>query len=366
MERLIEAFALLTGRIQKKLDDEFPQLTDALLEVLYPHFLAPVPSMSIVQLELDPANAKPDGVDLERGAKLHTPRIGNTQCRYQTCYPVRLWPLAVTSAELQTLPLGEELTPPPGTAAALRIRLQCQGELRLADLALDTLRFHLSGAEELVAKLYGLIFNNTLRVEFRCLDEGSEHPLVALPPQDCLRHVGFERDEGLLPYSNRSFLGYRLLTEFFFFPYKFHFVDLDFNPQLPADSVLVVKTTCTNRDLPVKLQQAGDAIRFQLETAVPVRHVRCLRAPTSPWRPPLGHRAYWRLISHLTLNHLSLTDPVEGRQALQEMLRLYDFSDQDGDLQHSAVNRRHLDFLTVTDFGGQMKQTAQISLFLQC
>ena len=494
VERMIEAFALLTGRVQKKLDDDFPQLTDALLQVLYPHYLAPVPSMSIVQFELDPANAKPDGVHLDRGAKLHTPRIGKAECQYRTCYPVTLWPLSVTSAELQTLPLGDELTPPPGTTAALRIRLQCQGEFSLADLTLQTLRFYLGGADELVTRLYELIFNHTLRVEFRCLDEGSERLLLALPPEACLGHVGFERDEGLLPYSNRSFLGYRLLREFFFFPYKFHFfdlggwpqvaeagfgrdleivlyldhavegfeqesqgleqevdadsfrlgcaplvnlfektaepiqltharsdyqvvpdvhhpmeteiysvdavisadqksvfryrpfydirhdnawnpreeqnafwyasrrssmrdgdqgidvylhlVDLDFDPRTPADSVLVVKTTCTNRDLPIKLQQTGDAVRFQLETAVPVKHVRCLRAPTSPWRPPLGRRAYWRLISHLTLNHLSLTDPVEGRQALQEMLRLYDCADENGNLQRSAVNRRLIEGIT--------------------
>lgn len=484
VERLIEAVALLAGRIQKKLDDDFPELTDALLGVLYPHYLAPVPSMSIVQFELDPANAKPEGVCVGRGAKLHTQQIGNTACRYRTCYPVTLWPLSVTSAELQTLPLDNALTPPPGTAAALRIKLQCQGDLRLADLTLETLRLYLGGAKELVAKLYGLIFNSALRVEFHCLDEGSEHPVVTLAPQECLRHVGFERDQGLLPYANQSFLGYRLLTEFFFFPDKFHFVDLggwrklakadfgrnvevviyldqsmegleqevdsevfrpgctpvvnlfektaepirlthtrseyrvvpdvhhpmetevysidgvtgadptslhryrpfyglrhdnvwslrddrdvcwyasrrasmedgdngtdvflrlvdlNFDPRLPADSVLVIHTTCTNRDLPVKLQQGVDAIHFQLEAAVPVKHIRCLRAPTSPQRPPLGGRAYWRLISHLTLNHLSLTDSVEGRQALQEMLRLYDFSDQNGHLQRSAVNRRQIE-----------------------
>ena len=62
VERLIESFALLTGRIQHKIDDEFPELTTALLGVLYPHYLAPIPSMTIVQFELDPARARsPEG-----------------------------------------------------------------------------------------------------------------------------------------------------------------------------------------------------------------------------------------------------------------------------------------------------------------
>src|SRR5881296_3445161 len=66
VERLIEAFALLTARVHHKLDDEFPELTDALLGVLYPHYLSPIPSMAIIAFDLDPASTKPDGVDIPR------------------------------------------------------------------------------------------------------------------------------------------------------------------------------------------------------------------------------------------------------------------------------------------------------------
>src|SRR4051794_33342842 len=55
VERLIEAFAYLTARVRHKLDDDFPELTEALLGVLYPHYQAPVPSMAVVQFELDPS-----------------------------------------------------------------------------------------------------------------------------------------------------------------------------------------------------------------------------------------------------------------------------------------------------------------------
>src|SRR5690242_10019518 len=73
IERLIEAFALLTGRIQHKLDDDFPELTTALLGVLYPHYLAPVPSMAIVQFELDPARGRlPGGFLIDRHSRLRT------------------------------------------------------------------------------------------------------------------------------------------------------------------------------------------------------------------------------------------------------------------------------------------------------
>src|SRR5262249_34006899 len=112
-----------------------------------------------------------------------------------------------------------------------------------------------------------------------------------------------------------------------------HLVDLGFNPRLPPESVLVVRTTCTNRDLPSQLQRAGDELYLELEAAAPITRVRCVRSPTVPLRPPLRRGAYWRLISHLSLNYLSVTDPVEGREALQEILRLYDFSDPEAGQQ---------------------------------
>src|SRR5919204_2947649 len=77
VERFIESFALLAGRVHHKLDDEFPELTDGLLNLLYPHYLAPVPSMAIVQFELDPDRGKlPDGFRIARHTTLATPVIG--------------------------------------------------------------------------------------------------------------------------------------------------------------------------------------------------------------------------------------------------------------------------------------------------
>src|SRR5262249_6925161 len=117
-------------------------------------------------------------------------------------------------------------------------------------------------------------------------------------------------------------------------------VDLDFDPRSPAEGQLVVQTLCTNRDLPTLLRQAGDRLYFELEMAAPVNRVRCLRVPTPTLRPPVRRGAYWRLMSHLSLNHLSLTDAEEGRAALQEILRLYDFSDPESGQQLSAVNEQ--------------------------
>jgi type VI secretion system protein ImpG len=116
-------------------------------------------------------------------------------------------------------------------------------------------------------------------------------------------------------------------------------VDLDFDPRLPPESTLVVRATCLNRDEPSRLPRTGEEVPFESLLAVPAR-VRCLRAPTPTLRPPGRRGAYWRLLSHLNLNHLSLADRAEGAQALREYLALYDFSDPEAQPQLAAVSRQ--------------------------
>src|SRR5918911_985920 len=96
VERMIEAFAFLAGRVHLKIDDEFPEITESLLNVLYPHYLAPIPSMSIAQFALDSQQGKlTTGYDIERGTVLYSRSVQATPCRFRTCYPVTLWPLEI-------------------------------------------------------------------------------------------------------------------------------------------------------------------------------------------------------------------------------------------------------------------------------
>lgn len=226
-DRLLQAFALLAGRIHYKLDSEFPELNEALLAVLYPHLLLTVPSMTIAQFVVNPETPCPArGIHLPRHARLVTRPLGSPglQCRWRTGYPVSLWPVRLTEARLQPAPLPPSLSAPVKTAAALRLQLECVGNCTFADLPLDTLRFYLSGDKQLLASLYEVLFNHTLQVVFRPLD-GAAKP-IGLPPAQALQPVGLQVDEGLLPFPAESFVGQRLLLEFLSFPEKFRFVDL--------------------------------------------------------------------------------------------------------------------------------------------
>ncbi|MFN2531636.1 MAG: type VI secretion system baseplate subunit TssF [Pyrinomonadaceae bacterium] len=241
VERLIEGFAFLAGRIHLKADDDFPEITESFLNVLYPHYLAPVPSMAIVKFA-QKEGVLTTGYDIPRGTGLFSQSVQDTRCRFRTGYDVTLWPVKVTNASLESLDPVD--TRGKWGDAVIKIRLACINEQTLATLktgegqeSIDSLRFYLRAEPQLVNPLYEIIFNNSTRVEIhpgkieadaarrtRKLSPLRISPVV-LPPNS-LKQVGFEEEESLLQYTARSFAGYRLLSEYFAMPEKFLFVDI--------------------------------------------------------------------------------------------------------------------------------------------
>jgi type VI secretion system protein ImpG len=226
VERLFQSFAFLAGRTQQRLADDFPEITDALLHVLYPHYLNPIPSFALLEFELDPLRAQmPGGFDLKRGSMMATPAVDGVACRYRTTAPATLWPIKVAQASFLPPPFPPGVTAPPGAAAVLRLQFESSGPLKFQQLLLDSLRIYLHSEEGFVPLLYELLFNDVLQVTFRN-PAGPTPPPFSLAAKDCLRQVGFNPEESLLPYPPRAPIGYRLLTEYFTFPAKFFFLDL--------------------------------------------------------------------------------------------------------------------------------------------
>lgn len=233
VSRLIESFAYLNARIRHKLDDDFPELTDAMLSVLYPHYQRPLPSMGVVQFVLDESQGElTTGYRLERGRQLETlDTVDGEQCRFRTCYPVTLWPFKVAD---------EHLTGPPFSAprrerssagrapikveAVLRLALRCySASVGFAKLPLDRLRFFLDGQEQHTYALYELLLNDSVDV---ALGSAAGDVAPVWLSRDAIQPVGFADEEMMLPYDARSFPGYCLMSEYFGFPQKFLFFDL--------------------------------------------------------------------------------------------------------------------------------------------
>jgi type VI secretion system protein ImpG len=468
-ERLIEAFALLSGRIHKKIDDDFPEITESLLNILYPHYISPIPSMSVVKFEAG-KTIPPTGYRIEKHTPLYSKPVSGFPCQFSTSYPVTLWPVDVVSANLRdpkrAVPNGQQ---------AMVIQLKTRNNLSFSQLGWEETRFFLNGPGQHVFHLYELLFNNVCHVECESRNRRGGLETISLRPDD-IKLVGFNADEAMIPYPPRSFPGYLLLFEYFCFPEKFLFFDLkglkalqgrdlddkidiwiylnrvaktnllmtpdtfclhatpvvnlfnriaepilieqkkteyhvipdvrraeatevfsvdrvtssssapgekaadfkpfysiwhhlmdedeldrkafwhhhrrlsgrkgddgtevflsfadwDFKPAEPRVETVMVEVTCTNRDLPARLPFGDPAGDFEMETAAPITRISCLIKPTPTRRPSLGGALQWRLISHLSLNYMSLVHG--GEDALKEILKLYDFD-------NSAATRQQI------------------------
>lgn len=467
VERLIEAFAFLAARVHLKIDDEFPEITEALLSILYPHYIRPVPSMCVVEMHLDALQtAAPQKVP--RGAVVNSKPVGGVPCQFRTCFDTTVWPLRVTGGEWTS---PDRLNPPvksADAAAAVRVEFEGPQEMVVGKLGMESLRLFLSGEAGIVHTLYELLCANTVEIMVRDPTPGSRIRPVRLRKEN-LSPAGFTENESMLPWPLRSFPGYRLLQEYFSFPDKYFFfdvgglnealargfknrfelifllspfelserrqvlelgvstrtfrinttpivnlfaqtaepilleqrkyeypvipdvrrpqatevfsvdevlsvnpqssevlhfepfysyrhatlrdkkqtfwlahrhpspkagdegtevtlslVDLSARPVRPDADTLTIRTTCTNRDLPSRLPFGNELGDFDMEGGAAIKRIVALRKPTNPVRPPSGKAALWRLISHLSLNYLSLVE--EGKDAFQEILKLYNFT----------------------------------------
>jgi type VI secretion system protein ImpG len=466
-ERMLEAFALLAARVHLRIDDDFPQITEALLNILYPHYMRPVPSMSVAQFHTDAEQGKlTSALKIPKGTVLYSRPVEGVPCKFRTSYETTVWPFKVSQAQWMT---PDRIRPAlrASEAAVLRLELECFQDVSFEKLELETVNFYLNGESAVVHSLYELLCRNCVRILLR--DPANPKTPMREVPVKNLQPMGFGETEDVLPYPRRSFVGYRLLQEYFAFPEKFFFlsltglselqragltskaeilfmispfeqdgrqqrlevavnpktlrlgctpiinlfsqtaepilvdqtryqypivpdarrrqtmeiysvdevvstdaeshqtvtfqplyserhavagttpaywyvtrspstrkgddgtdvflslVDLSARPmQLDYDTV-TVRSTCTNRDLVTRLPFGSETGDFEMTGAAAVKRIVALHKPTRTLRPPLDGKTLWSLISHLSLNYLSIVD--DGKEALQKILELYDFSE---------------------------------------
>ena len=210
VERLLEGTAFLTGMLRQKLEDEFPEVIHGLMSLIFPHYLHPIPSSTIVAFTPKPTLQEP--LTIPAGTSLASVPVDGTKCLFSTCYDVQVLPMAVTGAGFE-----KRAEHPP----AIRLDLQLSG-MSLSTWRAETLRLHVSGVYNQAADIYRLIMHRTRRIKVVPAGDGSP---ITLPPNS-LKAVGLADNESLLPYPSNSFPGYRVLQEYFVLPGKFLFLDL--------------------------------------------------------------------------------------------------------------------------------------------
>lgn len=212
VERLLEGFAFLTGRLRQKLDDELPELSQSLTQLILPHMLAPVPARTVV--EFHPiAEAGLARRTVPRGTPIASRPVQGQRCRFRTCYDVRLTPARILDAGAAAL----------GRRGRVHLELQLTHDAQFADLGLDRLRLYLapwrSGA--LARSLYCALRTQCQGMHVQdTAGHGFSLPAGAIHP------VGLQPDEAVLEYPSKAAPGYRLFQEYFAFPDKFMFLDI--------------------------------------------------------------------------------------------------------------------------------------------
>ncbi|CAM5790890.1 type VI secretion system baseplate subunit TssF [Ottowia pentelensis] len=230
VERLIEASAFLSARVLLKLDAEYPRFSAQLLDVVYPHFMAPTPSMLVAECQSELGDgALAAGPVLPRGSALRARRVlgQNTHCEFRTAQDLRLWPLELTEARYFSYAPDLPLASHPRARAVrggLRLSLRTGGELPLDRLALDELVLYLGGGGDDVAwPLLECALADPLGA-LLCQADSPPARAIGVLDAEAITAVGFETDEALLPPASTSFSGYRLVQEYFAFAPRFQFV----------------------------------------------------------------------------------------------------------------------------------------------
>ncbi|MEZ6136673.1 MAG: type VI secretion system baseplate subunit TssF [Pirellulaceae bacterium] len=235
--RLVEAFAYLNARTRLKLEDEFPEIAGSLIDIVLPHYQRPIPSMCIAQFGLDNSQAEQfKGYQVPSKSIVESEPIDGEPCMFRSCYPVTCWPFRVKTVSLRGVPFeAPSVALGSQPLGLLRMTLETfSAKAKFAAFSADTLRFYIRLAPPFSFQLYELLFNSVLGV---ALGTSAKDPEARLLSQDCIQPVGFGLDEGVVDYPPQSFVGYRLLSEYFAFPEKFLFFDVK------LDSVLKSKDT---------------------------------------------------------------------------------------------------------------------------
>ncbi|CAH0990139.1 hypothetical protein SIN8267_00224 [Sinobacterium norvegicum] len=461
--KMLSGVAYLNARVQQQLSDDFPQVADALMGSLYPHYQRPIPPSAIIQHQ--PPQDLQEIQTVPAGSEVETHEFDGNSCRFRTGYNSTIAPYKVSHASLQSRPFHAPASDQIyGASSVLSISLETlNSDCNLYEAMDNQLRFFLKGQSQQSHQLYDLILTKAVKVVIAHSNTDDE-PIIL--EAEILQQAGLDIADNILPYPDNVFSGYRLLTEYFCFPDRFlffemngiadkltknyrntinlyiyltesdielehqfsdqnlalnctpvinlfeqraepislkhqsfnyplsadnrqrshleifsidsvhasnhlgdstqylpfysakhfqseqrtywhanrvdvfegqhgneeatdielNFVDLSFNPHHSNDQLVSSTITCFNRNTVKKLPNSSGQPHFKfVDIDAAAESIQCITTFTPTYRPARQERGYWRLFSHLNLNHLSLNDKTG--EALREILSLYNFSD---------------------------------------
>ncbi|MDR2744377.1 MAG: type VI secretion system baseplate subunit TssF [Desulfovibrio sp.] len=213
VERILEGFSFLSGRLWQKLDDELPEITHGLFNLLWPHYLRPIPSGTVLQFK--PTANISKAVSVNKGTRVESDPVEGTRCTFTTTSDTEILPIELTDLSFITKH-GE---------AIMALNFRTIGTA-VNNVPLRVLRFFLTGESAIVHTLYYALVRKVKCVRMVMYDQDRKEHVLGELGQEYMQPAGFSPDEALYPYPPNAFPGYRILQEYFCFPEKFHFVEL--------------------------------------------------------------------------------------------------------------------------------------------
>ncbi len=209
VERLLEGTAFLTGHLQHKIDDDFPEIIHWLMDIVYPHYLRPVPSISIVSFTPKPSLL--ESINVPAGTFLSAKEKNGVKCRFQTGSDLEVHPMNIISAQSK----ADE------NEYKISVSMELPG-FPLSQWSSDKLSFFLSGSYAKASNIFACFTQYLSKIKIIDRNNPAEYIL----PLKNFKSNGFDKENSLFSYPSQSFSGFSLLQEYFIFPQKFLFFEL--------------------------------------------------------------------------------------------------------------------------------------------
>lgn len=228
VSRLIESFAFLTARVRQTIDDSFPELTEALMGVLYPEFHAPYPSMSIAQIRVIKENPVPQTVVANTDFLVEGDQAGD--CVFKTCSDIDILPLSIEKARVANAPAKAPKLELTGGAkkhvkSVLSITIKPFSSAKLSEFRFDKIRFFIDAQPQLAFKILDQLLSGTIGIAVAS-SAGDTNP-TCLTAEHIIAS-GLKRDENTYgdKFDGRNSGIQKKIIDYFVFPKRFLFFDV--------------------------------------------------------------------------------------------------------------------------------------------
>jgi len=215
VERLLEGFSFLTGRLHQRIDQELLEVSHTLVELLAPNYTRPIPSFSIIKFD-SVTNSVENKIVAKNTEVSSRMKPNAIECKFRTVYDTLVMPLEIEDVNYYNFNKQSSLE--------LSVKMSSKGTLN--DVIFENLRVYLGDVKFMSEDLYLFLLQYIDTIEITIQDKNNNNLENIYIDKNSIVPVGFSKNNSLMPEPANVFEGYTLIKEYFCFKDKFLFVDI--------------------------------------------------------------------------------------------------------------------------------------------